>query len=54
MKTWRPWKPVAKKKQEPKLESAIVKGAREYSSACRMRKQKPKPMVTISKKLAMT
>ena len=32
--TWSPWKPVAIKNDEPKIESEKLKDASQYSQAC--------------------
>lgn len=33
--TWNPWKPVPKKKQDPKIPSDIVNALAKYSTACK-------------------
>ena len=34
IRTWKPWKPVVMKKQDPNTLSEIVKGASKYSKTC--------------------
>ena len=45
-RTWKPWKPVARKKIEPKQLSAREKEQRLYSSNCNKRKASAKMRVT--------
>ena len=46
-KTWKPWKPVAMKKVEPKIPSEILKAALTYSKAW-------KPVKTVANKIVKT
>jgi len=46
--TWIPWKPVAIKNVEPKVESAIENGASIYSNPCNIENKIPNLIVIIS------
>ena len=48
MRTCRPWKPVAKKKADPKTESAIVKEQFRYSYTWTKVKKEPSSIVVKS------
>jgi hypothetical protein len=49
--TWKPWKPVAKKKVDPYIPSLILKGASIYSNSCSVVNITPKH--TVKDKLAI-
>jgi hypothetical protein len=48
MRTCRPWKPVAKKKADPKTESAIVKEQLKNSKTWTIVKKEPNSIVVRS------